>query len=268
MFKSADELSGQYLIKKLNINSNVDGVSSQSRPNLLLNLSQKTVNLNNQFFKKPSICLKQHENGKILNEINSESLRTTRDLRDSIISFRDKESGCSRLSKKLTANKPAAATTTQTDEVFSLERERTLAAFCSFRENHFISRKKKSSLTSLWPGHTAKRYLSNWSKFWNPDLLDVLYKDSALIQENFYEPSKIEPNSKRRISDDISRVPAKHRIEKDLNCSLDIFRGIEETLEKIKVKGDEDLRLDVDQAFNIVSYANYLEVSKVSFRRS
>lgn len=81
-------------------------------------------------------------------------------------------------------------------------------------------------MEKIRPGFSAKRYLSNWTRKWKPDLLENLAKGGSLKEESLFENSDMFPKSKSRIDDDLSRIPPAYRIqEKWLSMSIPALRG-------------------------------------------
>lgn len=92
-----------------------------------------------------------------------------------------------------------------------------------------LSDKEKSDqvlIEKIRPGFSAKRYLSNWTRKWKPDLLENLAKRGSLKEESLFENSDMFPKSKSRIDDDLSRIPPAYRIQdKWLSMNIPALRG-------------------------------------------
>lgn len=139
-------------------------------------------------------------------EINLElkSLKTTRNLRKSILEFGGNVEYNENLNELTQSN--------ETSDTFEMEREKTLATFSLFKEIKSID---DQQFEKIRPGFSAKRYLSNWTRHWRPELFENLAKNGRIKEETLFEsiPDSI-PNSKQRIDDDISRVPPVYRINR------------------------------------------------------
>lgn len=150
---------------------------------------------------------------KAIRNINLESIKTTRELRDSIFAF-----GYSDVNDVSTASSVILnpiSTQAAPHSTPNLERQETLETFVKYKEKKMDNEKINLAMERLRPGHTAKRYLSNLTKHWRPDMIVNLARDGRLVEDNFFEPSRIQPKDKLRIDDNISRVPATYRIHKD-----------------------------------------------------
>jgi hypothetical protein len=126
-------------------------------------------------------------------------LRTTKDLRTSILEF-GLNSNETRPSGRQTADNQAYHGLTtpndvQTRDARKLVRQDTLALFKLQKENR-VSDSFFDNL--IRPGYSAKRYLSNWSKHWSPQLFEQLFREGKLCEETLYEPNEILPNIKHR----------------------------------------------------------------------
>jgi hypothetical protein len=120
-------------------------------------------------------------------------LRTTKDLRDKILEFGLAERTDSRLRPSPLCPEPGKDHWEPRQS--NLERDNTLALFKIQKDN----RTNDSYLDNLIrPGYSAKRYLSNWSKHWSPQLFETLFKEGKLCEETLYEPNEILPNIKHR----------------------------------------------------------------------
>lgn len=150
--------------------------------------------------------------------IEGEILRTTRELRDVILSF-----DLSELNE------------IQDDMVVDdTENNQTLMAFCSHNPN-----KNLNKVGRLRPGHTAKRYLSNWSKHWKPDLRESLTKNGSIVERNFFEPSRIDNIHQIRIDDDISHVPSIYRMKSSWASNEEFLNDMDQILSRIQDRQKE-----------------------------
>ena len=95
----------------------------------------------------------------------------------------------------------------------------------SQRTNHSQD-KNLVFLEKIRPGFSARRYLSNWSRKWKPELLENLAKGGSIKEESLFEPNEYIPNSKQRINDNLSRIPPSYRIqEKWLQINIPALKG-------------------------------------------
>lgn len=98
-------------------------------------------------------------------------------------------------------------------------------------------------LEKIRPGFSARRYLSNWSRKWKPELLENLAKGGSIKEESLFEPNEYMPNSKQRINDNLSRIPPSYRIQdKWLQMNIPALKGyrfyrVESNLSDIKNNG-------------------------------
>ncbi|CAF0829746.1 unnamed protein product [Brachionus calyciflorus] len=96
--------------------------------------------------------------------------------------------------------------------------------FDNIKENH--SDENLVYLEKIRPGFSAKRYLSNWSRKWKPELLENLTKGGSIKEENLFETNEQAPHSKQRINDDLSRVPPAYRLQdKWLSMNIPALKG-------------------------------------------
>lgn len=133
-----------------------------------------------------------------LNELKS--FKTIRNLRRSILEFGSQKEPQFVYNSQNTPN-----------DSFLMERENTLATFSLYKEIKSID---DSQFDKIRPGFSAKRYLSNWTRHWRPELFDHFIKEGRLKEETLFESTETVPNSKQRIDDDISRVPPVYRINR------------------------------------------------------
>jgi hypothetical protein len=189
-------------------------VNSKGR---LLSLSSTSVFLfNEDITKRPHL----DPSSQIVQKLNQESLKTAKDLRNSILGFRyDPED-----EEKLES---IQVETHRSNE--DLAREKTIEAFGAIKDNSLVDDRDK-----IRPGHTAKRYLSNWTKYWQPELVVNLAKNGHLIESNLFEPHKTKPNDKQRINDDISRTPLPYRFKKEWEASNQFLSDFGEIIYNIK----------------------------------
>ena len=130
----------------------------------------------------------------------SQSLITIGELRKSILKF------------------PSLSNFEDSDNDISghFEREGTLETMTMFKfntNNHLLA-KDDRMFDKIRPGYSAKRYLSSWTKHWQPQLFEKLTKEGQLKVENLFESNEIMPNLRHRIDDNLSRVPPAYRIPK------------------------------------------------------
>ena len=169
----------------------------------------------------------QNLNNSITTKLNYKSLQTTRWLRNSIISLSsiDVDENCINLSSQ------------NQNIVLSHEQEKTLQELASFNDKNQNKKKTiNANFEKLRPGHTAKRYLSNWTNHWTPEMITDLSKDGALVDNNFNEQSLIHPKDKHRINYDISQLPAPYRIKQNWLSNTNFLRNFEQILASINSK--------------------------------
>jgi hypothetical protein len=96
------------------------------------------------------------------------------------------------------------------------EREGTLETMTmlKFNNNNQQFAQNDRMFDKIRPGYSAKRYLSSWTKHWQPQLFEKLTKQGQLKVENLFEPNEIMPNLRHRIDDNLSRIPPAYRIPK------------------------------------------------------
>jgi hypothetical protein len=179
------------------------------KSNRIVNLTTTSLYLfNEDGSKRSSLDL----SGKLIDQLNHESLRTTKDFRNTILGF------------QYDGNEEATSKADSNQNPDSYGVEKTLHSFGTIKENVLIDGRG-----NVRPGHTAKRYLSNWTKYWQPELVVNLAKNGHLVESNLFEPHRTKPNDKKRIDDDISRTPAPYHFKKEWeisNDSLSDFGGI------------------------------------------
>lgn len=128
------------------------------------------------------------------------SFKTIRNLRKSILEFGGSKEPIEYTNRQNTRN-----------DSFIMERENTLETFSLFKE---IKTSDDPQFEKIRPGFSAKRYLSNWTRHWRPELFDNFVKEGRIKEETLFEQAEAIPNSKQRIDDDISRVPPVYRINR------------------------------------------------------
>ena len=64
------------------------------------------------------------------------------------------------------------------------------------------------------PGYSAKRYLSSLARHLGARVLGRLTVGGQIREENLFEASEASPAVRRRIDDDLSRVPPAYRIQR------------------------------------------------------
>lgn len=126
------------------------------------------------------------------------SFKTIRNLRRSILEFGNP--------KDFIYNR-----TNTKNGSFLMERENTLETFSLFKDT---KPQDDPQFDKIRPGFSAKRYLSNWTRHWRPELFDNLHKDGRIKEESLFEQTDAMPNTRQRIDDDISRVPPMYRINR------------------------------------------------------
>jgi hypothetical protein len=158
---------------------------------------------------------------QLLTKMQKESLNTTKELRNSILSFR-----YGGAEEELIQNDSDMAV-----EGDDLERENTLKTFGTIRENNMLDSEDK-----VRPGHTAKRYLSNWTKYWQPEMVLSLVTKGKLVESSMFEQAlkARQTNDKRRLEDNISRIPAPYRLQKEWQTDNDFLKDFENVLENIQ----------------------------------
>lgn len=82
-------------------------------------------------------------------------------------------------------------------------------------------------IEGIRPGFSAKRYLSNWSRKWKPDLLENLAKEGRIKDSTAFDSyDSFHLNSKHRLEDDLSKIPPAYRIqEKWLSINIPALKG-------------------------------------------
>lgn len=133
-------------------------------------------------------------------ELNSSSIKTFGDLRKSILEF-----GVGDYSTSINYK-------TSNEESVRLERQNTLESLSFYKEAKTIN--DDPMFEKIRPGLSAKRYLSNWTKSWKPQLYESLTKDGRIKEESLYETNEILPNVKHRIDDDLSKIPPAYRLQR------------------------------------------------------
>jgi hypothetical protein len=128
------------------------------------------------------------------------SFKTTRNLRRSILEFGNHRA-------EFIYNRPLDAKS----DSFVMERENTLETFSLFKE---IKPADENQFEKIRPGFSAKRYLSNWTRHWRPELFENLSKEGRIKDDTLFEQTDTINNTKQRIDDDISRVPPAYRINR------------------------------------------------------
>jgi hypothetical protein len=198
-------------------------------------LSQAQQSQQNQ----PKGQLNQNFNSNEIKQ-TSQSLITIGELRRSILKF------------------PSLTNFENSNEDMSglFEREGTLETLTMFKfnANSHLFAKDDRMIDKIRPGYSAKRYLSSWTKHWQPQLFEKLSKQGQLKVENLFEPNEIMPNLRHRIDDNLSRVPPAYRIPKHW-LSINVaplkgyrfyrihneFLGIDSVLDKSKAQTPDEV---------------------------
>lgn len=102
------------------------------------------------------------------------------------------------------------------------------------RDNSIVQLNRESKLMGyelfdkIRPGFSAKRYLSNWARHWDPDLVDNLSKKGYLKEESLFEKPQVseQANYKHRLNDDLSRIPPAYRLQQQwFNMNVSSLNG-------------------------------------------
>jgi len=102
------------------------------------------------------------------------------------------------------------------------------------RDNSILTLNKESKMLGyelfdkIRPGFSAKRYLSNWARHWDPELVEKLSKKGYLKEDSLFEKEQISEqyNLKHRLNDDLSRIPPAYRLQQQwFNLNVSSLNG-------------------------------------------
>ena len=131
------------------------------------------------------------------------SLKTIGDLRKSILEFGSHDNSALDTKRSLNDDKEEDLTMPR------LERKNTLESM-SFNKINL----DEQTESKIRPGLSAKRYLSNWTRHWKPQLYESLANKGAIKRDNNFEPHLLSTNNRQRIDDDITLIPPAYRIQR------------------------------------------------------
>ncbi len=137
-------------------------------------------------------------------QLECSELKTIRNLRKSILEF-----GSHQIIRQKEFEE-------DTYTKFTFERQNTIESFSFFKEHKLKYNINDDDIQfdKIRPGYSAKRYLSNLTKHWEPEVINKLTVQGRIKEENFYEPNESQPTIRQRIDDDLSRVPPAYRIQR------------------------------------------------------
>ena len=185
-------------------------------PAVSLNATNLSLSSQNHHDKFNSVS--KNIESKCTTNNDSNSLKTFGDLRKSILQF-GIDNTILDSGKCLDVNEKTSPPA-NSGVLPLFERKNTLESM-SFKNS--IDEEKHDKIR---PGLSAKRYLSNWTRSWKPQLYESLTTKGYIKEDNLFEANELTPNIKHRIDDDLSKIPPAYRIQRHwLSMKVSPLRG-------------------------------------------